>query len=112
LDDVDFNYYHENIVQLIEDFKNQYFANRGIINYANLLELIMKRTTNDRVERISIQLEYLMPRIKTMKITLLDFLALLPAIIYIQSSFNHEHSLFRFREHSILDSHIRQALLT
>jgi len=112
LDDVDFNYYHENIVQLIEDFKNQYFANRGIINYANLLELIMKRTTNDRVERISIQLEYLMPRIKTMKITLLDFLALLPAIIYIQSAFNHEHALFRFREHSILDLHIRQALLT
>jgi hypothetical protein len=112
LDDVDFNYYQENIVELIEEFNVQCFANRGIITYENLLQLIVKRTANDRKERISNELEYLMPKIKTMKINPLDFLALIPAIIYIQSSFHNERALFRFREHSLLDSHIRRALLT
>lgn len=113
LDDVDFNYYHESIVQLIEEFNNiQCLTNRGTITYENLLQLILKRTTIDRKERISNELEYLVPKIKTMKINSLDFLALLPTIIYIQSSFENERSLFRFQENSLLDLHIRQALLT
>jgi hypothetical protein len=112
LDDVDFNYYHKNILELLEEFNNHCLSNTGTINYENFLELIMKRTINDKIERITKQLEYIMPKIKIMKINRLDFIALLPAIIYIQSCFDRERTLFRFRENSILDLHMRQALLT
>jgi hypothetical protein len=112
LDDVDFNYYHDNILELLEEFNNQCLLDTGTINYENLLKLIMKRTTNDKKERITHELEYVMPKIQTMKINRLDFIALLPAIIYIESCFDHGRVLFRFRENSVLDLHMRRALIT
>ncbi len=112
MDDVDFNYYHNNILELLEDFNNQCSSDTETINYENLLQLIIKRTINDKTERIANQLEYVMPRIKTMKMNRLDFISLLPTIIYIESCFDQGRRLFRFRENSILDSHMRQELFT
>jgi hypothetical protein len=112
LDDVDFNYYHDNILQLLEKFNNQCSSITETITYEHLLQLIIQRTTNGKIERISIELERIMPEIKIIKINRLDFIAILPAIIYIESCLDHERLLFRFRENSILDTHIRRALLT
>ncbi|CAF0863895.1 unnamed protein product [Rotaria sordida] len=112
LDDVDFNYYHNNIFELLEDFNNQCLSNSQTINYEQFLEFIKKRIGNNKIERISNELEYIMPKIKTMKISRLDFIALLPIIIYIESYYVHGQTLFRFQENSLLDLHIRQALLT
>ena len=86
LHDVDFNYYHDDILELLKEFNNQCLSNTGIIKYENLLDLIMKRIKNGKIERISNELEHVMPKIKTMKINRLDFIALIPAIIYIESS--------------------------
>ncbi|CAF2674429.1 unnamed protein product [Rotaria sp. Silwood2] len=112
LDDVDFNYYHKNISELLEDFNNQCLSNSETIGYGQLLEFIRKRIGNSKIERVSNELEYVMPKIKTRKISRLDFIALMPVIIYIESSFTHGQTLFRFQENSLLDLHIRQALLT
>jgi hypothetical protein len=114
LDDVDFNYYHNHILELLEEFNDRCLSNTGTINYENLLELIMKRTTYNKIERIKneVFVEYVIPKIKRMKINRLDFISLLPAIIYIQSCFDHGKTLFRFHENSLLDSHMRQAILT
>lgn len=112
LDDVDFNYYHDDILEMLEDFNSQCVTDAGIINYENLLELIMKRTLNGKIERIANELEYVIPKIKLIKINRLEFIALLPAIIYIQSCLDPAQTLFRFRENSLLDQHLRQALLT
>ncbi|CAF0986418.1 unnamed protein product [Rotaria sp. Silwood1] len=112
LDDVDFNYYHNNILELLEDFNNQCLSDRITISYEQLLEFIRKRLGNNKIERISNELEFVMPKIKTMKISRLDFIALIPVIIYVESCFAHGRTLFRFQENSLLDLHIRQALLT
>ncbi|CAF2091170.1 unnamed protein product [Rotaria magnacalcarata] len=112
LNDVDFNYYHNSIFELLEDFNNQSACDVGKITYEQLIEFIRKRIVNGKVERISRELENVIPKIKTTKINRLDFIALLPAIIYVESTVNHGRSLFRFQENSLLDSHIRQALRT
>ncbi len=112
MDDVDFNYYLNNIRELLEDFNAQCSFDKGTMNHETLLELIIKRTRTGKPEHISNELEYVMPRIKTMRINRLEFIALLPAIIYIESCLEHGRSLFRFRENSLLDIHMRQALLT
>lgn len=112
MDDVDFNYYHNSILQLLEDFNNECSFDSEAISYEKLLELIMRKTANEKAERISHELEYFMPRIKKMKINRLDFIALIPVIIYIESCLNHGRSLFRFQENSLLDVHMRRALLT
>lgn len=111
MDDVDFNYYHDSIVQLLDQFNNRCIGEMGTISYENLLQLILQRTSNDKTDRITSQLEYVMPKIKSMKINRLDFLALLPVIIYIECSFNQGRTLFRFRDNSILDIDIRRVLL-
>jgi hypothetical protein len=112
LDDVDFNYYHDDILELLEEFNNRCLTDAGIINYDNLLDLMMKRTINGKIERIAKELEYVIPKTKIMKINRLEFIALLPTIIYIESCLDPEQSLFRFRENSLLDRHLRQALST
>lgn len=70
----------------------------------------MSRTTNGKYEHISKEFEKVFPLIKTMKFTRLEFIALLPVIIYIESCFDHGKSLFRFRDNSILDLHMQKAL--
>ena len=70
----------------------------------------MNRTTNGKYEHVTKELETLIPMIKTMKFTRLEFIALVPVIIYIESSLDHGKSLFRFRDNSILDSHMKKAL--
>ena len=112
LDDVDFNYYHDHIVQLLDQFNEHCVGNMGIISYEILLQMIIQRTTHEKSDRITSQLEYIMPKIKSMKINRFDFLALLPVIIYIESCFNHERTLFRFRDNSILNIDTRRVLFT
>jgi hypothetical protein len=70
----------------------------------------MNRTSNGKSEQIIKEFEILIPTIKTMKLTRLDFIALVPIIIYIESRFDQGKSLFRFRENSILDSHMQKSL--
>jgi len=71
----------------------------------------MNRTSNGKYEQISKELETLIPMIKTMKFTRLEFIAFVPILIYIESRFDHGKSLFRFRDNSILDSHMQKAAL-
>jgi hypothetical protein len=111
LDDVDFNYYHDDILELIEEFDSRYSPITSTINFDNLVALIMNRTTNGKYEQITKELEKLIPLIKTMKFTRLDFIAFIPVIIYIESCLDHGKSLFRFRENSILDLHMQKELL-
>ncbi|CAF1412219.1 unnamed protein product [Adineta steineri] len=112
LDDVDFNYYHEDILELVDEFNDQCPIDRHIISYEIFLELVMKRIKNGKIERITNELQCIVPNIKTMKINRIDFISFLPLIIYIESCFNHEQSLFRFRENSLLDKHMQRALLS
>jgi hypothetical protein len=80
------------------------------INYDNLVALIMNRTTNGKYEHITNELEKLIPMIKTMKFTRLEFIALIPVLIYIESCLDQGKSLFRFRDNSLLDLHMKKAL--
>jgi hypothetical protein len=80
------------------------------INYDNLVALIMNRTTNGTYEHITSELEKLIPTIKTMKFTRLEFIALIPVLIYIESCLDQGKSLFRFRDNSLLDLHMKKAL--
>lgn len=111
LDDVDFNFYHDDIAQLLEDFNDQCTSRMAIITYENLLELILKRAINGRIERIAKELQYVIPNVRTAKINRLDFIALIPAIIYIESCLDNGQALFRFRENSLLDQHMKRALI-
>ena len=70
----------------------------------------MNRTSNGKYEQITKEFETRIPLIKTMKLNRLEFIALTPVIIYIESCFDQGKSLFRFRENSILDTHIKKAL--
>ncbi|UJR14043.1 hypothetical protein I4U23_001040 [Adineta vaga] len=110
LDDVDFNYYHDDVLELLEEFNNQCLSKREYIIYENLLEIILKRRNNEKIERIATELQYVIPNIKILKINRLDFLALLPSIIYIESCLDHGQILFRFRENSLLDQHMQLVL--
>lgn len=112
LDDVDFNYYHGDVLELLDDFDSHYSPVTSTINFDNLVALIMNRTTNGKYERIANELERRIPTIKTMKVTRLEFIALMPLIIYIESSLDHGKTLFRFRENSILNLHMKKALWT
>ncbi|CAF1310891.1 unnamed protein product [Adineta steineri] len=111
LDDVDFNYYHDDIVELLEEFDSRYSPVTSTINFDNLVALIMNRTTNGKYERITKELENLISTIKIMKFTRLEFIALIPIIIYIESCLDQGKALFRFNDNSILDLHIQKALL-
>ncbi|CAF0957209.1 unnamed protein product [Adineta steineri] len=111
LDDVDFNYYHDDIVELLEEFDSRYSPVTSTINFDNLVALIMNRTTNGKYERITKELENLISTIKIMKFTRLEFIALIPIIIYIESCLDQGKALFRFNDNSILDLHIKKALL-
>ncbi|CAF1343526.1 unnamed protein product [Adineta steineri] len=71
----------------------------------------MNRTTNGKYERITKELENLISTIKIMKFTRLEFIALIPIIIYIESCLDQGKALFRFNDNSILDLHIKKALL-
>ena len=110
LDDVDFNFYHDILVDLLEEFNEQCVSNRGYVTYDNLVEMILKQTTNEKVERIASEVQYVIPNVKLLKINRLDFLALLPSIIYIESCLDHGQGLFRFRDNSLLDQHMQRAL--
>ena len=112
LDDVDFNYYHDDIIDLMKEFNSHLSSIIGSITYETFLALILKRKTYDRPERVADELLRLAPTIGTMKISRLDFIALMPLVIYIESSFNCQRTLFRFREQSMLDRHMRQAAAT
>ena len=112
LDDVDFNYYRDDILELLDEFDSRYSPITSTINFDNLIALVMNRTTHGKYEHISKEFEKLMPMIKTMKFTRLEFISLIPVIIYIESCLDHGKALFRFRENSILDSHMKRALLT
>jgi len=111
LDDVDFNYYRDDILELLDEFDSCYSPITSTINFDNLVTLIMNRTTNGKYETIVKELENLISMIKTMKFTRLEFIAFIPVIIYIESCLDHGKSLFRFRENSILDLHMQKALL-
>jgi hypothetical protein len=110
LDDVDFNYYRDDILELLEGFDQRYSPVTATINFDSLIGLIMNRTSNGKSEQVIKELETLIPTIKTMKLTRLDFIALVPVIIYIESRFDQGKSLFRFRENSILESHMQKSL--
>ncbi|CAF3948618.1 unnamed protein product [Rotaria sp. Silwood2] len=112
LDDVDFNYYHDDVLELLDEFDSRYSPVTSTINFDNLVGLIMNRTNNGKYERVTKELENRIPMIKTMKVTRLEFIAFIPIIIYIESSLDHEKPLFRFRDNSILNSHMQKALLT
>ena len=70
----------------------------------------MNRTTHGKYERVSNELESRIPMIRTMKFTRLEFIGLVPFIIYIESCLDLEKSLFRFRENSILNFHMQKAV--
>jgi hypothetical protein len=112
LDDVDFNYYRDDILELLDEFDSRYSPVTSTISFDNLIALIMHRTTNGKHENITKEFENVIPSIKTMKFTRLEFIALIPVIIYIESCLDHGKSLFRFRENSILDLHMQRALLS
>ena len=110
LDDVDFNYYRDDIVELLEEFDNRCSSVTLSINFDNLIALIMNRTTTGKPEQIAKELEASFPAIKTIKLTRLEFIALTPLIIYVESCFDQGKSLFRFRDNSLLDLHMQKAL--
>ncbi|CAF4322960.1 unnamed protein product [Rotaria socialis] len=111
LDDVDFNYYHDDLIELLDEFDNRYSPVTSTINFDNLVGLIMHRAANGKYERVAKELESRIPMIKTLKFTRLDFIALIPLIIYIESCLDHGKPLFRFEENSILNLHMQKALL-
>ncbi|CAF3656598.1 unnamed protein product [Rotaria sordida] len=112
LDDVDFNYYHDDVLELLDEFDSRYSPVTSTINFDNLVGLIMNRTINGKYERVTKELESCIPMIKTMKFTRLEFIALIPIIIYIESCLDNGKPLFRFQENSILNLHMQKALLT
>ena len=104
LDDVDFNYYHETIMELLEEFNSHCSSVMGNIDYVSFLHIILQRTATSKVERLSMEFEHLVPMIKTMKINRLYFITLIPAMIFMESSLRREKTLYRLRDHSMLDS--------
>ena len=72
----------------------------------------MNRTTHGRYERVTKELENYIPMIKTMTFNRLEFVALIPIIIYIESCLDFGKVLFRFRENSLLNSRMQKVLLT
>lgn len=82
------------------------------LSFTQFLEILQRRLRTTKVDRLTTEIEYFVPMIRTMKINRLEFIALLPLTIYLESFLHRERTLFRFREHSILDLHLRQALMT
>lgn len=107
---MDFNYYRDDIMELLEEFDSRSSPVTSSLNFENLVALIVNRTTNGKPEQISKELEASIPTIKTIKLTRLEFIALTPLIIYIESCFDQGKSLFRFRDNSLLDLHMQRAL--
>jgi hypothetical protein len=103
LDDVDFNYYHDTIVSLLDEYANHCSPLTGYMSYVHLLEMMHKRMATVRIERLLADIECFLPTIKTMRINRLDFMTIIPLMIYLQSSSNDEQVLFRFRDHSLID---------
>ena len=104
LDDVDFNYYHSTILELLEEFNCHCSSVMGNIDYVSFLQIILQRTATSKVDRLSMEFEYLVPMIKTMKINRLYFVTLIPAMIFMESTLRREKTLYRLRDHSMLDS--------
>lgn len=111
LDDVDFNFYHDTIVDLLDEFNDYCPSNNSNLSFDEFISILQRRLGTFQVDRLTSEFEYFIPMIRTMKINRLEFLTLLPLTIYLESSFHRERTLFRFREHSILDLHLRQALV-
>lgn len=107
LDDVDFNYYRNDILEILEGFDRRRVS---IIQFDPLVALIDERATRtgQQQQHVRDKLEQLFPMVRTMQWTRLEFIALLPAMIYIESCPEHGRALFRFRDHSMLDSHMQR----
>lgn len=103
LDDVDFNFYHQTILELLEAFNSHCSSVMGNIDYVSFLDIILQRTATNKADRLSTEFEHLIPMIKSMKINRLYFITLIPAMIFMESSLHREKTLFRFRDHSMLD---------
>lgn len=111
LDDVDFNYYRDDILDLLDEFDHRSSSSAIFeINYEHLVGLILRRNPKGKAEQVNKTFEKLLPTIKAMSWTRLEFIALLPTIIYVESCLDHGRPLFRFRENSILDLHMQRSL--
>lgn len=112
LEDVDFNYYHDTIVDLLNDFNEYSPEPMGRIEYSTLLRLILQRIPENRLEKFVIQLLNYVPNVKTMRINRLDFITLIPVIIFLETTCFPHREMFRFRDHSLLKTHISEGLTT
>lgn len=111
MDDVDFSYYHDDILGLIEQFDSHSSPVASTINFDTLIGLILHRIPSANYDHVAKELERRIPMIKTMKFSRLDFIGVIPLIIYIGSWIDHTKPLFRFRENSVLDLHMKKALV-
>ena len=111
LDKVDFNFYHDAIIEFLDDFNQIAPSAMSRIDYSQLLRLIIQRIPPHSLEHFALELKYLMPTITTMKMNRLDFLTIIPALIYLESTCYPKRGLFRFRENSILDLHLTRKLI-
>ena len=105
LDDVDFNFYRHDILDILDGFDRRRIS---ILQFDPLVALIEERAARTQRQHVRETLEQLFPMARTMQWTRLDFIALLPAIVYIESCQEHGRALFRFRDHSMLDAHMQR----
>ena len=106
MDDVDFNFYREDILELLDEFDHRATTK---LTFDQLVAAIQQHATNAKLETIIQALEKLSPSIRSLSWTRLEFIALLPSLIYVESTLDHGRPLFRFRENSILDLHMQRS---
>lgn len=106
MDDVDFNYYREDILELLDEFDHRASTK---LTFDQLISSIQHHANNPKLDTIIQALEKFSPSIRSMSWTRLEFIALLPSLIYIESTLDHGRPLFRFRENSILDLHMQRS---
>ena len=112
LDDVDFNYYRDDILDYLNEFDQ--FASSSFTNqlsFEQLVTTIQHRMPAIKREQIVNTLETLLPAIKTIGWSRIEFIAFVPTLIFIESSLDQSRTLFRFRENSILDSHMKRHVI-
>lgn len=112
LDDVDFNHYRDDILEYLNDF--DHYASSSMmstINFEELVSMIQHRMLLMKKEQIVKVLENFLPSIRPMTWTRLEFIGFLPSLIYMESLVDPSRTLFRFRDNSILDCHMKNSVV-
>ena len=93
LDDVDFNYYRDDILELLDEFDSRFSPITSTINFDNLIALIMNRTTNGKYEHITKELEKIILKLKEV----LMGKSLLPRLLFWAQTNRAKKTIFSMR---------------